>query len=446
MVRLVTTWVAALAAGAGAQALPVSPSAAPAPVISLAQAIHRAEANSPQFQLAVERAGLARANQKIARSALLPSVSYNNAYLYTQGGTGVPVPRFIANNWVHEYTSQGYVHENLLGGGLWAGVGKARAAAALAGDQLEIARRGLRVTVTGDYYGLLAAQARAAAARQGVAAAQQFERLSQELQKGGEVAMADVIKAELQLQTAQQAQQEAQLAAEEARLKLAVLLFPNFTQRFRLVNDLAAAPKLPSRARVLAMARYHNPQIGAAVAALQVAQQDVAAARDAYVPTLSLDYWYGIDAEHFAVRAPNDANPNAPALGSAAQVTLNIPVFDWGARAARLQQAKLAKKDAQVNLSFAQRQLLAQLRAEDAAARTARRELQSLHRAERLAAESLHLTNLRYQAAVATALEVVDAQNALVTARDNLANGEARYHAARAQLQALTGTFGRGPQ
>ena len=58
-----------------------------------------------------------------------------------------------------------------------------------------------------------------------------------------------------------------------------------------------------------------------------------------------------------------------------------------------------------------------------------------------LAAESLRLTNLRYQAGEATALEVVDAQNTLTQARNNYRDGEARYHVAIANLQTLTGSF-----
>ena len=52
-----------------------------------------------------------------------------------------------------------------------------------------------------------------------------------------------------------------------------------------------------------------------------------------------------------------------------------------------------------------------------------------------------NLTNLRYQGGEATALEVVDAQNSLVTARNNYDDGEARYRLAIANLQTLTGVF-----
>jgi outer membrane protein TolC len=48
---------------------------------------------------------------------------------------------------------------------------------------------------------------------------------------------------------------------------------------------------------------------------------------------------------------------------------------------------------------------------------------------------------LRYQGGEATALEVVDAQNTLVMARNNYDDGEARYRLAIANLQTVTGTF-----
>ena len=64
----------------------------------------------------------------------------------------------------------------------------------------------------------------------------------------------------------------------------------------------------------------------------------------------------------------------------------------------------------------------------------------SRHTAE-LAAESLRLINLRYTAGASTTLEVVDAQNTLVTARNAYDDAQARYRAALANLQTLTGNF-----
>jgi len=58
-----------------------------------------------------------------------------------------------------------------------------------------------------------------------------------------------------------------------------------------------------------------------------------------------------------------------------------------------------------------------------------------------LASESLRLTSLRYEAGESSALEVVDAQNTLVQARNNYDAALTRYRIALAQLQTVTGPF-----
>ena len=58
-----------------------------------------------------------------------------------------------------------------------------------------------------------------------------------------------------------------------------------------------------------------------------------------------------------------------------------------------------------------------------------------------LAAESLRLVNLRYQAGASPALEVVDAQTTLTAARNAYDDGQVRYRMALATLQTFTGTF-----
>src|SRR5882762_11037878 len=94
-----------------------------------------------------------------------------------------------------------------------------------------------------------------------------------------------------------------------------------------------------------------------------------------------------------------------------------------------------------VELSFAQRQLLAHLRQFYSEAEIARSEMQSLASSAEMATDSLRLTTLRYQAGESTVLEVVDAQNTLTLARNAYDDGQARFRVAVANLQTLTGTF-----
>src|SRR5271166_1504185 len=433
--------IALFAVPAGEAQLPASAQTGanqvrPAPVVlSLADALTRARTNSPQFQGAVTDLGLAREDRYQARAALLPGVDYNNSFIYTQGN-GTATGRFISSNGVHEYISQGVAHE-AIGPAQVLDYQRTAAAHALAKARAEVAARGLTVTVVQAFYGVLAAQTRTVNAERAFGEGQHFLELSQKLEEGGEVAHSDTIKAQLQANDLHRARDEAKLAEQNARLSLAVLVFPNFFQDFTLVNDLSATPALPPMNELQEMAARNNPELQAAFAALSVANKQVGVARAGYWPTLSVDMFYGIDANQFAKRGP-DGLQN---LGYAGAATLNIPVWNWGTTQSKVRQAELQRHQAQVELSAAQRQAIADLQSFYAEARLSYQQLQTLAQTAELAEQSLRLTNLRYQAGEASALEVVDAQNTLTAAGNSHHDGEARYHLAIANLQTLTGAF-----
>jgi len=427
-----------------------TPAAAPAQgaplTVTLADALVRARRNDPEYRSAVTDLGLARADRVQARAGLLPNLSYNNSFVYTQGTgplpedcatrtAGCPTARFIANNGVHEYISQANVHQQVSLTN-YADFRRSSAALALARAKAEIATRGLVVTVTQFYYGLVVAQRKYATAQRASAEADRFLDISQKLESGGEVAHADVIKARIQAQQVHRDLQEAELGMEHSRLDLAVLLFPDFNQDFTVVDDLQTPEPLPGFAEVEAAGKNNNPELRAALAGYEMANHEVKAAWGGLLPALSLDYFYGIDANQFAIHSNGIRN-----LGYSAVATLQIPVFSWGSDRSRLKQAQLRRDQSQVELTFAQRQLLSHLRQFYSEAETARSEMESLASSAELAAESMRLVTLRYQAGESTVLEVVDAQNTLTGARNAYDDGQARYRVAVANLQTLTGTF-----
>ena len=414
--------------------------------ITLQDALQRARMNDPQYRSAVTDLGLAREDRLQARAGLLPDANYNNSFIYTEGTgpvpascqtstLGCPTSRFIANNGVHEYISQANVHESVSLTN-FADYRRSSAALSQARAKAEIAARGLVVTVTEAYYGLVVAQRKYATAQRAFAEAARFLDISQKLENGGEVAHADVIKARIQSQQQRRDLQEAQLGMERTRLDLAVLLFPDFNQDFAVVDDLQTPEPLPAFQEIEAAGKKNNPDLRAALAAYEVANHEVTAAWGGLLPALSVDYFYGIDSNQFAIRTDGVRN-----LGYSGVATLQIPIFSWGADRSKLKQAKLKRDQAQVELSYAQRQLLSHLRQFYSEADTARSEMESLASSAEIAAESLRLTTLRYQAGESTVLEVVDAQNTLTLARNAYDDGQSRYRVAVANLQTLTGNF-----
>lgn len=425
----------------------VTPSAQEAPLtITLQDALQRARQNDPQYRSAVTDLALAREDRVQSRAGLLPNLNYNTSFIYTEGTgplpascatstVGCPNSRFVANNGVHEYVSQADVHEALSLTNL-ADYRRSAAALAQARAKAEIATRGLVVTVTQSYYGLVIAQRKYATAQKAEAEAERFLDISVKLENGGEVAHADVIRARIQAQQQQRDLQEAELDMERSRLDLAVLLFSDFNQNFTVVDDLQTPEALPTFDEVEVAGKKNNPELRAALAAFAMANHEVTAAWGGLLPALSLDYFYGIDSNKFAVRTDGLRN-----LGYSTIATLQIPIFSWGSDRSKLKQAELKRDQARVELTHAQRELLSHLQQFYFEAKTARSEMESLASSAEMAADNLRLTTLRYQAGESTVLEVVDAQNTLTQARNAYDDGQARYRVAVANLQTLTGTF-----
>ena len=450
LVLLGTHCIPALTQQTGSSSRGVSQSASTSQDVrglTLEDAIARAKANEPAFASAVAANKVAALDHSLARAALLPSVVYHNQYLYTQPAHGptqsanasasatTSTPRFIANNAVHEYTSQGVVSET-IGLQQMTALAHASAAASVASAELEIARRGLVVTVVGLYYGSLAADHKVSVAQRALDEANRFSDLTKHREEAREAAHADLVKAQLQQQQRERDLADAKLLSEKARLDLAVLLFPDPHTNYTLA-DAGAPPPLASRADIEAAAQKQNPELKSAMASLRASSLDVVGARAAYLPDLGLNFAYGIDAPEFAVHGA-DGTRN---LGYSASVTLDIPVWDWFSTHDRVRQKESLRDSARVALTAAQRRLIAQLDESYGEASIARDQIQSLDTSVDTARESLRLVQLRYTAGESTVLEVVDAQNSLTTVEIAREDGVLRYQTALANLQILTGTM-----
>jgi outer membrane protein TolC len=400
---------------------------------------------------AVTDAKNAHEDRTQAKAALLPSINYSMQYLGTQGNGGlISDGRFVTNDGVHVYRVWGVLRQDLSPGTFMAtGLHRAAAAEALANAKAEIARRGLTVAVTNNFYGLIVAQRKYATAQQALDQARRFFEITQDAERAGQGPHSDTVKAEIQYQVQQRAFEEARLAMEGSRLNLAVMLFPQLNENFTAVDDLDSAQPLPPFGEVQRMAEKENPDLRVAVETLREANLDVTAAKTAFLPTLTVETDYGIEANCFALRCtraafalpPPEGAGVVPNLGYFLTAVMNVPVWDWGTLRSKLHQSEYRRQQAQAELSQTQRQVLSRLYAFYNEAATARSAVETSRHTADLAVESLRLTNLRFRAGTSTALEVVDAENTLTQARNAYDEAQVRYRLALANLQTLTGSF-----
>jgi outer membrane protein len=412
---------------------PAAPSGAP---LTLQAVLELARVNSQQFRSAQLASNLAVEDRKQARAALLPSLSGFGQFIYTEpNGTASGV--FVANDGEKVYNTWLTVHGEVYSPGKWAEYRSTTAAEALARAKADVAGRGLVATVVQNFYTLVAAVRKAASAQQSLREAQQFLDITQRQESGGEVAHSDVVKAQIQVAQRLRDAQDADLLVVKSRLALSVLIFPDYREEFVVTDDLQEIAPLPAIDAVKATATGYSPDVKSAEASVQQSQSDIGVARGGVLPSVSFDYFYGINANQFAITNPEGLR----LLGSVVQAQVNVPLWNWGAAQSKVRQAHLREQAARADLTLAQRQLQANVSAFHREAAIARDQVTSLRASLDLATESLRLTLLRYQAGEVSVLEVVDAQITLIQARNAYDDGLVRYRVALAALQTLTGTL-----
>ncbi len=404
--------------------------------LTLQDAMQRARQYSQQVYTANIAALLAHEDAVQAKAALLPTAEGVSGFIYTQPN-GTPSGIYVPNDGPRVYTELLNLHGDVYNPEKRAEYRRTMAAEAVAQAKRDLAERGLVATVTQNFYAMAVAQRKVGNAQASLREARDFQDLSQKQERGGEAARVDVIKATLQVQQRQRDLQDAQVTLDKARIGFAVILFPNYGQAFTVVDDLNDSPKLPAYAEITGMAGKNSPDIRAAEATVQAQTFAITSARAAYLPILTVDYFYGLQANQVAIHDPEGHN----LIGSSVVAQLNIPIWNWGINKSKVKQAEQELQQAKNDLSLTQRTLLANLESYYLEAQVAASQIASLRESLTDSVENLRLTRLRYTAGESIAQEVVDAQTLLVQARNAYDDGLVRYRQALANLQTLTGAF-----
>ena len=200
--------------------------------------------------------------------------------------------------------------------------------------------------------------------------------------------------------------------------------------------DAKAAPPLPNAPQEVAAInidnalRYANqqrPEILQAQVNVRVAQTGIKLARAGLEPTFSLtaagDYYPDTNFQFVRKRT--------------AQITanLNIPLYDGGATRDRVQEAHLSTDNAGTSLASTRSDVALDVRQSYLNLVTAAQQIGAANAALQSAIAARQLAELRYQGQVGTYLEITDAQSALVQSENNQVDAVYNYLVARAQFQ-----------
>lgn len=436
--------VALMTGGAYAQQQPpVSQTPSPqmqSTPLSRDEAVRLALAQASAYQQAQFSEQIAAEDVKQAKAAFLPKITAPLAFIYTTPFVGSPVvgpsgePSFIAANGVKEYQAFLNVAGDIdLAGRLRAALRRNRLLLEAAHAGTESARRDLIVATDEAYYALAATITKRESAEVNLSAAEQFEHITSLLFDGGEVPQVDLIRARLQTANRRDELEQARAGEQAAANSLRSLIGNSVGDSIITIDLSTVVPDLGEINRFSEAAIARNPGLAQFEAQRLAAEQDAKAARAERRPQLGYSISGGFDTD--AIQMPNLKQHS----GASAAITLDIPIFDWGASKSRERQAKLRAQTAESQKAVEQRMLAAQFFTARSQALTAAARVQAIRTSIVDAERNAQISIDRYRAGEAQIVEVTESQSTLSAQRAALSQALFDYHVALARLRQVTG-------
>jgi outer membrane protein TolC len=345
---------------------------------------------------------------------------------------GSPIdPSFIAQNAVHEY-------QNLLGVagdwnfGLIAAVRRSRALLEAARAGTEIARRAFIRGVNEAYYSAALATSKRLAAEQSLAAAEEFERVTDLNFRAGEVPEIDVIRARLQAAARRDDLAQARQAEAITNASLGTLLGYGIT-RAPVIETLPQQVDVRELENLTSAGVARRPEFAQLEAQARSARADIGVARADRLPRITYSLDQGFDTTSLS---PEDVRQHRGVL---AMANVDVPIFDWGASRSRQRQAELRARGAELRRELITRELYLQFASARQEAVTAAERVDNARRAVADAEHNVTISISRYRAGEAPITEVTDALTTQATQRLTLQQALFDYQVARARLQEAVG-------
>jgi TolC family type I secretion outer membrane protein len=439
-IPMLTAAMVALAAALSAAAPSAGAAPNPSPALSLEECIRTALSNNPSLKASRASVSSALESEGGTRSAYFPQIALQAGYSRWESRAFLPdsiltLPPLHLSPVIgptNQYSLDLQGSYTLFDSGLRrAQVAGAKAAREAAGEAAAQDTQDLVLNVTSSYYGLLAAQANLAVAKQSLKRSEDHLRLAEDRKAVGAVPLADVLRARVEVANARLAQVHAASGVEVARGALAASmgLSPDTPLAIQDAGAEVRPPALLDPAQALAEAQARRPEVKAAERRVEAGRASVRAARSAYGPTVELDASYGrLDNTYF----PQDKNWSAG-------IVLRLPVFTGFARSHALARARTElgrAEDRRDEAALAVRQevwnALARLR-------EAYNAVLAVRALTADAKESLRMADERYKVGAGTITDLLDAETNLAQAQAQQVDADFQYRVAGANLKRALG-------
>jgi outer membrane protein len=409
-----------------AQATAPAREGAPAPRVSLAEAIRRAETRNVTIAVAVEEIQRAEALVREARATSLPTLTANGIYTRLDADREFQGRRIAARD---QLSANLVLSVPLVVPQRWAQWSHASSNAKTARAAAEDIRRQVAIAVARAYLAVISQKRVVDVGERALATAKAHYDYAHTRFAGGIGNRVDDVRAE-QVVATDQAQVEAGYAG-LARAREALGVLVGEQGPLDVDDDVALAGPTEFDSAMRA-ATSQRRDVVAARARLDAAEQ---VKRDSYADYLP--FLIG-NVQPFYQNPPTLVQP---LTGWQAQILLTIPIYDGGLRYGLAAEREALSNEARAQYEALLRQARSDVRLAFESVKRAEAALVAATNAARLARSALELATVAYQAGATTNIEVIDAERRARDAETAAAVAEDSARQARVDLLAATGRF-----
>jgi outer membrane protein len=378
--------------------------------------IAMAKVRSPRLQIAANAGRTAQLSQSELLTSRLPQVKASATALYapTHGQFGYDPA--ITNG--GELAGQVIVQQSLYDGGI----------RSLKYDQLsadvqqrsreaKLLDRDLVYSVRQAFIDLLHARLERDLQRESVARLLDYKRLVEQLNKGGSVGYGDVLKAKVEIAAQSIAVERADESFELSRLSLLELIGLPPDTSFVAAGELETLiPTSPDSVLLLQLTeRRTSLELSIAETEFRKSLMEIQLTKRETQPTISLIGDAGVVTSGDNLRL--SSSEREPVFGFSVGMTLEMPLFNWGATDLRVQQKEVLSESLRLESETVRRSLLNNAQKLSVQLTNANRRLQGVRENMQAAQDNFLLTKSKFAGGGALSLEVFTAQQLLVDVR-----------------------------
>jgi outer membrane protein TolC len=403
-------------------------------VVTLADAVRLAWLASPTIAAADGGVRTARAAQRSATGAFLPTVGVSSQVLnsdqFTAAGTST-IPAGTSTQTCYSASVNGSL-ELFDGGRRFAGSRAAKANRQAADAGLVRDRYAIGLSAKQAFFDVLRADQLVAVAAARIRQAERSRDIAKSRRDAGTATRSDELRAELELNTARQSMLVAQEQRQTATLVLGRLIGADGPVG-ALADTASLEPRpLPlARGELESLAAASSPQVTFAQERSRASAAGVAQARSQWLPSIVAGAGYNVANTVSIAGALRD--------GYAVQLGLTYPLFNGFKREEQVTQAVVAADIAKVTAADAVRAARADAGRLAGSVAIAADRVALAHAAVGVAEEDLRVIEARYRVGASSILDLVTSQVNLVQARTDLVTSRYDYLIARAGLEAVVG-------